>query len=381
MRTHRLVLAFCTALAACDDPTAPTRSATLCFSGSPLWVGLQNEGQGWRTITASAGPVGVQLTERVVIARTTSNGGLSLATTLEFFYLTRSQAESTFYCGGGKEVHGLITNIGRADTATALVALGRGSIGSSGSYSLTAVPPGPQDLVSTHDSLAIVRRAVDYPDGSEVPVLDFASTEAFQLASNALTLNAGGLPAMYWWSDLITGRGTRATLVYSFQRCCGKRVYSLPGDRLESGDLHHLYAVAGVNADLRFADRFYTTPVDQVIDMGPPAHEPVFTIAKTSTTLWRVDLASHAEYDRQVVLIAYDPDPLSVTVIRATREYFGVLPATWSFTVPDLSKVPGFSGQQVIAPSTWEATESARPWLMPAGAQAGDTFLSAYKHN
>jgi len=381
-RAVRATLVVATALlGACGDPTAPTQSATLCFSGAPLWVGVQNEGQGWRTISAASGPVGVQLSDHVVIGRVTGGGGISLATTLEFFYLSRSQAESTFVCGAGKALHGVITNIGRADTATALIAVGRQSTGTSGSYSLVAVPAGPQDLVSTHDSLAIIRRAQDYPDGSEVPVLDYASSEPFLLASNSITLNAGGLPAMYWWSDLITHRGTRATLVYSFQRCCGSRVYSVPTARLEDGDLHHIYAVAGVDADLRFADRFYTTPVDQVIDMGPPAHAPVFAIQKTSTTLWHVDLAAHDQYDRQVVIIAYDPDPLSVTVIRATREYFGATPATWSFTVPDLSSVPGFSDLQVTTPAGWEVTESGRPWLMPAGAKAGDTFLSAYKHN
>src|SRR5436190_630011 len=230
---------------ACGDPTAPTRSATLCFSGAPLWVGIQNDGQGWRTMSQTSGPVGVRLTDRVVIGRVTAQGS-SLATTLEFFYLSRSQAESTFVCGVGKELHGLITNIGRPDTATALIALGRQSTGTSGSYSLVAVPVGPQDLVSTHDSLAIIRRAQDYPDGSEVPVLDFASSEAFLLASNSITINAGGLPAMYWWSDLLTHRGTAATLVYSFQHCCGTRVYSVPAARLEDGDRHHIYAVAGV---------------------------------------------------------------------------------------------------------------------------------------
>jgi hypothetical protein len=369
------------ALAACNDATAPTRSATLCFAGAPKWVGIQNEGQPWRTIASAGGAVSLQLTDHVIIGRVTSAGGFRLATTLEVFDLSRSQAESTFLGRTGKEVHGLVTNIGAADTATALVALGGASLGTNGSYVLGAVPSGPRDLVATHDSLAILRRATDYAAGSEVPVLDFGSPEAFQLASNSVSVNAGGLPLNFWWSDFITARGTRATLVSSFQRCCASRVYSMPASRLVDGDLHHLYVVAGVNDDLRFADRFYTSPADHAITMGPPANVPVFSIDKSRTTLWRVDLAAHAEYDRQVVIIAYDPDPQSVTVIRATREYFGAAPSTWSFVVPDLSNVSGFAELQVTTPSSWEVTESARPWLMPAGARAGDTYLSAYKHN
>jgi hypothetical protein len=382
-RWHTPAFPFALVLAvlACGEATAPTRSTTMCFSPADLWVGIQNDGQGWRTLTNAIGPVGVQMTERVVIARARSSGGVSLVTTLEFYYLSRSQAESTFTCRAGKNVHGLVTNIGQADTATASVALGGSSLGTNGPYTLTSVPIGPQDLVATHDSLAIIRRAQDYPDGSEVPALDFASSEVFHLKSNALSLSADGLPAQYWWTDLITQRGTRATLAYSFQRCCGTRMYSVPADRMQAGDMHHLYAVAGVDGDMRFVDRFYGAPVDQAVDMGPPANQPEFIIAKTQSTLWRVDLDAHAQYGRQVVIIAYDPQPQSITVIRATREHFGVTPATWSFTVPDLSRVPGFSFQQVTTPSTWEVTESGRPWLMPAGAQSGDTFLSAYKHN
>lgn len=383
VRTRSFVLVTACCAIACSDATAPTETVELCFNAQTTWVGVQNDGSDWRSVADGPGPVSVRLTDRVVIGRTLAGGVVSLGSTLELFYLTREQARARFACADGTNaLTGSVTNIGQPDTASAIVALANRSVGTNGSYQLTGVPDGPQDLLATHDSLAIIRRAQTYADGSTIPDLDFASAEAFALQSNALTVNAGGLPTSYWFTDFYSHRGTRSTLVTSLQRCCRTRLYSVPETRLEAGDLQHMYVVAGGGADLRLADRFYVAPVDQTIDMGPPANHPVFNTAEHVTgQLWRVDLTSHAEYPGQVVIIAYDPQPVSITVIRATREYFGSTPAKWTFRVPDLSGVPGFSDFQVTLPSSWECTESARPWLMQSEAVAGDTFLSAYAHS
>jgi len=373
--------------AACNDATAPaTEAGVLSFCAPTTWVGLKNEGQDWRTIAQGPTTANVRMTDRVVIARHSAGATIGSASTLEFFYLTRDQALASFSCStGGKELSGTVAGIG---TGPASVALGRQSLGvyasgATGSYALTNVPDGPLDLVATHDTISVIRRAQTFAANAQIPVIDFASNETFTLLGNTLNIDTDGLPALVWSTELLTPSGTIAPLVNNLQPCCtGQRVYSVPTDRLIQGDMQHLTVRVGVDGDLRLVERFYTAGADQSIVVGPPAHHPAFSSASANGQLWRVDLASHAEYDRQIVIIAYEPSPVNVvTVIRATNEYFGAAPATWSFTIPDLSRVSGFSAEQVEIPNRWECTESSRPWRSPFTAVLGATSLTGHAHN
>jgi hypothetical protein len=136
---------------------------------------------------------------------------------------------------------------------------------------------------------------------------------------------------------------------------------------------------------LRVVERFYETPSNQTVVFGPPASRATFTTLASAGQLWRAEIPSQPEYGSQIELVVSAPlgpsvgNPTSIA-IRASKEYFGGTPTTWSFTVPDLSNVAGFpAGWPFIsAPQGGRVTASDAPWgFSPSRARSGDEYRRA----
>jgi hypothetical protein len=347
----------------------------LSFCEGTLWAGVQNEGGAWHTVATGPGTVDTPLSDRVIIGTSSMSDGFS--TILEFFYLTREQAESSFVCGAGKELSGTVAGV----TGVARVAMARSTASTDGNFTLRNIPNGAVDLVATYANKVIVRRAQNYT--GTVPLLDFASAEPFPLDASTVAFNATGISLSAWSTEIITSTGTRAALANGGASAT-TQVYSMPATRLEPGDKQHLLATAGSGEAQRFAESFYSAAPPQSLSFGPAGNHPSFNTSVAAGQLWQVTVTSQPEYGGQVVLIVYPPFGSSVeslTIIRATREYFGGTPASWTFTVPDLFNVAGFSESQVEEPGTWECTVSGRPWRSPFSATVGSVYLTGYSHN
>jgi hypothetical protein len=374
------------AVAACGDPAGPTRSVTLSFCSGTSWAGVQNEGQGWVTVAEGPTDATVDATERLVVATITSTSGGQLA----FYYLTRAQAQETFVCsptaGGTKQLSGSVAGTSGGFTQ---IAMGKTAVFTFTTvatfptrFSLRDLPERPLDLVAVHEGTAIVRRRVNYPNGGTIPVLDFSSAEAFALQSHTLTVEPTGLSAARWQTWIMTNGGTSSLL--TINACCtGGTIYSLPASHQESGDLYRLVVASESVDDLRFVDRFYDTPSNQTVAFGPPASRATITTVATPGQLWRAEIPSQPEYASQIELVVGAPQPSTNTTtvaIRASKEYFGGTPTTWTFTVPDLSSVAGFpAGWPIVSGARdGRVTASDAPWLFsPSRARAGDVYRTA----
>lgn len=383
----RATLLLAAAVIACGDPTAPTREATLSFCPGTVWAGIQNQGEAWRTVAGGPATVTIDARERLVVAVVTF-GGIEQGD-LAFYYLTRDQAEATFVCAaaGTKRLSGSVAGIG---SGSARVSMGGSTAPVSSfslSYALENVPDGQLDLVATHRNTAIVRRGVNYPDGATIPLLDFASAETFPLQANALTVELNGLVAPQWTTEVMTQGGTHALLSFSGPPCCTDgRIYSLPASHRESGDLHRLRVSAGSGADGRWVERFYAMPSDVTVTIGPPANGATLTTVSTPGDLWRAEIVAQPEYQSQIELIVTAPQPSTNqtrVVIRASKEHFGGMPTTWTFTVPDLWSVAGFPSTwpKMFAPGGWNLVVSDAPWLRSLStARDGDVYRSAFTY-
>jgi hypothetical protein len=376
---------------ACGDATAPTREVALSFCPYTVWAGVQNDGQAWRTVATGAGTVRVEASERLTVAVGRRAAVDEFA--LTFYYLTREQARATLVCPGtggtgAKQLSGSLAGVG---DGFAEVFLGRDTaFGNSlrPDFTLSGLPAGPLDLVATHANTAIVRRGADYPDGATVPVLDFAAAEAFALQAHALTIDSNGVVGPRWSTDVLTRGGTWAHLSSSSSPCCADgRIYTLPADRQETGDLYRLTVsdvrrLPTVSDDWRVAQLFYETPSDQAVAFGPPVNAPTYTPVAAAGQLWRAEVAAQPEYGSQVEFRASAPQPSSnqtTVTIKASKEYFGGTPATWTFTVPDLSGVAGFPvfPPQLGVPGggVWA---SGAPWPSASTpARAGSVYRGA----
>jgi hypothetical protein len=402
MKKCTIVALALSAVACGDSPTAPGREITLYFCDK-AWVAYQNEGEAWRSLPPAPREATFRATERLAIAI----GAPGTTPQLEIRYLTAEQAEAIFICGApgsgtptGKELHGSVAGI--ASDATVVIQMGRdaaSATAASPTFQLDAVSDGPVDLVaalfpppsSTEPSFRadkfIIRHGVNHADGATMPALDFSSSEAFAPQLNTLTLE--GLPptvsSLSMVQDFVTQRGTNGFLMYDFDLGSSTTVvttYSLPASRVADGDLHRIDVG---NADRRILF-FYRTPADRTLSAGPNMSLPVFTQPTASPDeVLRMDVASQPEYGSQVsmMLTQFVSSTNKFVAVRATKEYFGGTPTTWSLVLPDLTGVPGFSPAWGLSPGEtgWTVGATGVPHhLPPASWRDCDVYRGASVH-
>lgn len=376
----RWISAFLLALvtAACGDGSGPLSGLSLCPAAT--WAGMQREGGDWKTIPAIRSAVSLNPGEHIGLARVRHGFQTD---TLQIFYVSAEQAESTFPCVAvpNKELHGTVS--GASNVAIRIAGSGASSGTILNDYTLHGVADGPVDLVATRlddPPAAIIRRAVNYPTGSEIPLLDFASAESFNLQPNTITVGNTNNVQFAAQNQIITQNGTLGLLDFTGASTGSTlTIYSVPESKLANGELQML-TVNGPVA--REATVFYRQPGDRSIDLGPSANAPVVTRTAAPDVSFHIDVPSQPEYGSQIVFDLCLPQSgfNSVGSLLATKEYFGGTPATWSFDIPDLKSVSGF-------PTSWPDPRlggvcttivSSRPYLLtPRTARDGDSYRSA----
>jgi hypothetical protein len=366
----------------CSDSTGESGLVALCPRAT--WAAIQREGQPWEPIptTRSVHPLGNG--ERIGLARI--RGNAFPGDSLQVYYLTADQAAATFACDDvppTKELHGSVRGIGGAFTSIATIAMGssltHAAAQGAEDFNLRYAPNGPTDLVaSAYDvgPAAIIRRGVNYPNNSTIPVLDFGSSESFVLQMNAVT-PAGVAP--YEWdatSEALTQRGTRGLLRYQFVLAgtTAAPIYSVPLNKLLDGELNSVTVTAG---GLRSVTVFYRAASDRTIELGPAAPMPTVTRSGAPDNVTRIDQASQPEYGSQITVTLCPPFGTNFNgspTIVASKEYFGGTPATWSFTVPDFRSVGNFPFGDLRAAGLCGTMMTDRPYLAPA--RDGATYRS-----
>jgi hypothetical protein len=331
----------------CSDATGGFIAVALCPQAD--WAAIEREDGPWQSISPVRAAFPLRRGERIGLARTRGTG--FPPDSLQIYYVTAEQAEATFDCdvpATKRELHGTALGIEGAFTSTATIAMGNSlgyaTAGGLDDFTLWSPPGGPADLVAiAHDlgPAVIIRRGVDYPDGSAIPVLDFRSGEAFVLQTNTVTPIGA---ALYEWdatSEVITQRGTRGLLHYWYPEdgSTTAPMYSVPATKLLDGELNSV----SVSDGYRAVTVFYRLASDQTVELGRLAGVP--TVTRTGTApnqTLRVDLASQPEYGSQITLMHCGIQPVLIPTVIATKEYFGGTPTTWSITFPDLQAVQGF---------------------------------------
>ena len=376
---HAVIALIGISTVSCSDATGGFVVVALCPQAK--WAAIEREGGPWQSISPVRAALPLRGGERIGLARVRGTG--FPPDSLQIYYVTAEQAEATFDCEvpatTKREVHGTAVGIGGV---IATIAMGNSlayvAAGSYEDFTLWSPPDGPADLVASAYDLGpavIIRRGVDYPDGSEIPVLDFSSGEAFVLLTNTVT-PIGTAP--YDWdvtSEVTTQRGTRGLLRYWYADDGGTSapMYSVPATKLLDGELNSV----SVNDGYRTATVFYRLASDRNLELGPRAGVP--TVTRTGTApnrTLRIDLASQPEYGSQITLMLCGVQN-SIASVIATKEYFGGTPATWSITFPDMPAVQGFPSYLLDPrPSgLCDISVTDRPYLV--APRDGDTYRSA----
>ena len=336
-------------------PPTTAISFDYCPNDTPVWFAVQNEGSSWVRVTpTSTQTFNFNATEKVGIAYVFQSGGES---SLIIIYSTAADLAATSggTCvedSGTKSYTGSFAGVTSPQVATLWMGPGGVRQGStSTAFTIGGLPDGPIDLVATRGAVTqlsetpdrfIIRRAVNQPAASALPVLDFSSAESFAPATATLTITgllAGDVPDVA--TLLLTPNVTSATLAVPQPSGNTATLYGLPADKLVQGDMIETDVIAITQTELRGVISYYRNTTDRTAAIGPLlATANVAPVTNTPYTRVRAQMPSQSDYS-SAALFEMEQGTRYVALF-VTSGYLGSTPATWDITEPDLSRVAGF---------------------------------------
>ncbi|MGH7637635.1 MAG: hypothetical protein ACREOK_08275 [Gemmatimonadaceae bacterium] len=356
-----------------------TSSATIRLSCSSLaWFAFRNEGYLWQQGTPTGGAYTFQATDRVAIAYVFGAGQGSL---LIVEHLTRAELDALadLDCGGTRSYTGSVAGLSAGQSA--LVSMGSVGpelvdAGNSG-FELSNLNEAMLDLVATRGILTevgpdqfftpdrvILRRDIDLPSGSSIPVLDFTASESFAPATTTLTIAGTQAGEQLILQHLFE----TATTDVGFLQLSGPTgstttLSSVPADKLVSTDLHELLVQAFQSTGLagRLLIDYATAPMDRTVTLGPPIAAPSVTTLTTAPYVrLRATVPVQAEYPgmMQVTLRQFTLGGQNRVILAVTAGYLAGA-ATWDITVPEMTGTSGFDANWMMTPGSFDVLVEA----------------------
>jgi len=236
-------------------------------------------------------------------------------------------------------------------------------------FELKGLSSGPRDLLALRTTRTdgsdvitrlILRRDIDLPDSATLPVLDFASAEAFAPAVANVSLNGLGAEAAASGTRLLTNHDEIAvSLLIGLTTDVTRPYVALPESQLLASDLQILAASvnAATTGSARSAALYFRTPTDRTLTLGAPLIPPTFsTVASAPALRLRAHFVPQSEYDRSAV-VSYQQGTTTFVVISMTATYAALTGTGYDLVVPDLSGAVGFDPAWSLHPGAllWTA--------------------------
>jgi len=297
--------------------------------------------------------------DRGAIAMVSRSGGFSL---VSVFYGTPAELETAGdtnprHCFPAIAQTLLGTAIGINTGEVAFVGASFGSrvrVGVDSTFELKALPSGPRDLLATRFAHAngtgpitrmILRRDIDVPDGTLLPVFDFASAEAFAPAIANVTLDGLGAESAASGTRLLASHDEiSVTLATNLTADVTRPYFALPETQLGAGDLQIVSANtnAATTGSARSTTLYFRAPSDRTLAFGALLIQPTFTTVATVPALrLRAHFVPQNDYDRATV-ISYQQDSTLFVTVTMTAAYAAGSANGYDLVNPDLSGAAGF---------------------------------------
>jgi hypothetical protein len=368
---HRaLVTVGILGMLACGDaptePVTPTEITLKLCDIEPVWVAFQ-EGDGvWTEVEG----VSTGALHTYAFMMTAAKGAVAVVDTLNsratnrVVYGTAAELAQSYpgeRCGsGGKTLTGTIA--GGTAGLISWVTLGGALdavVGTSGSFSLEDVSPGPQDLIATRGSSfrsdrVIIRRGLDLPNNAVIPLLDFNSSEAVALDSATVSIdqfptNVSGFVESW----IATANGGSALFIRPASAT--NRYRGLPPSAVMPGDLHHI----SVSLIGRYVDTYVGPIANLTVSLGPVAATPTVTTLSSATPVrMRMTMPVQAEYPKAAMAVFVNGiNPRNVVNLTMTEGYRGSAPA-WVLDVPDFGTTSGYNAAWGLSAGTLPSWQS-----------------------
>jgi hypothetical protein len=379
--THRIATFLAlVALGACadepiDQPSTPqpvTVRVSWCSGLEPDWVAFQDGDGAW----TRAMPVATGDTTTYQYVFQANRGGIATLTEYggpltQLAVLFGSPAEivipgntKTVYCGtpASKTLLGTVAGLGANESAVIGGHLSRITATSAvgDTFALQGLGGGPHDVLAarltqtgseTAVTSFIVRRAVDLPDSTVLPVLNFSSAEAIVPITASVTV--GGLgPEGASTAIRVLTRTTEVLLspLPTASLDVTRSYAALPLSELQGDDIQEIVASAlngGASRTLLF---YFLAPANRVIAIPAALTRPTIdTVATTPALRLRARFVAQADFDRERT-ISYQQGTSTIVSVAMTAAYSALLANGYELIVPDLSGVAGFNSTWALHP-------------------------------
>ena len=380
MSSTSWVLCLVAAVGACSDGTMPpappppptTIAVAYCAGFEPNWVAFQDGDGAWTR--AQPTPSGATTTfrsefsaDRGAIATLSRSATLSV---LSVLYGTPAELVTAGDtnprdCGPApaKTLLGTVATLDTNETVFVGTSFGsRARVSVDRTFELKSLSSGPRDVLATSATRTggsdvitrlILRRDIDVPDSTTLPVLDFASAEAFEPVVANVTLAGLGPDGAASGTRLVTSHDEITVSPQFVTTTDVTRPYvALPESRLLANDFQLLSAsvTAATTGSARSAALYFRAPTDRILTFGAPLIAPTFsTVASTPALRLRARFVPQAEYDRAAVVSYQQGLTVFVTVsMTAARSALGE--TGYDLVVPDLSGAAGFDPAWTLQP-------------------------------
>jgi Divergent InlB B-repeat domain len=333
--------------------------ATCETNQTPVWFAVQNGSGPWTQATLANNAVTFTINSVGAVAYVVKDGTNMTTTVLYGSAAEIAQVAAANPCGGAPTGTKRITgsfNASGDSTNTVNVVVGGATfvkpVNSSG-LTMTNVPKGPRELISTRTSLAapgtdqmILRRNTNYANNANIPTLDFSNantTDGFTPVYGGIVIPNLGTDQGESQVSLITVNGPSDSY-FSYSGPPGPSVgfpfMGLPDARLQAGDFHQVSVFAAPSSggnSYRFIDAMQHSPSVQTISLGPQvgAAAKVTTLGTSPYLRLRAQIPSQSTYSAGAAA-DYSQNSNSVSLMM-TAAYAGAVPATWTLDIPDLS--------------------------------------------
>lgn len=222
---------------------------------------------------------------------------------------------------------------------------------------------GPVDIVARTEkastgvpSRVIVRHDVDLPTGSEIPNLDFASTEARPFVSANATVS--GSPAGAFGNDFWP-RGNVHTLRFGAFEATPFQHFAVPEALLGPDDYHTLTLRDFFQNAGRELIWYYRRARGTTLTMGPPANTPIGAlITQEPCARLQARVASQPQYPSFALaqfFVNMGQSNQTIVEVGVSRDFLGETPATWTLETPDLRSAEGSCIVRPF-PNSWSVT-------------------------
>lgn len=283
---------------------------------------------------------------------------------LSVYYGTQTElnAQGTSQCPAGttgKTVNGSVANVSAQQTADITLGVAPASANAATpTFQLTNVPDGSLDLIASRSTFdlttfatvvdkIIIRRGLNQPNNSTLPVLDFNAAEAFAPAEANITVgNLGGDQAILGTTFFTSGASGAGLFSGSGVGTGPFKYFGVPTARQVAGDLHFAFAAGfpanGTGDDFRLAGLFFKNPTDRTVTLGAALPAQTVSVAGTAPYVrLRAQGSVTAAYNKFVTVTFKQATAARDVTLEATAAYLANA-TTYDLTIPDFSGVAGW---------------------------------------